>query len=710
MGSQWVTLDDETMRIHSVVHLNPLLNPSVQSPVKKKVWSICSISAHPDRWQSLREIGSIENAMDLGSSSGSLLTVKEDLFTDPKEYDVAVVGAGHAGCEAALASARMGCRTVMVTMNLDTVAQMSCNPAIGGLAKGHLVREIDAVGGAMGLNTDATGIQFRMLNMRKGPSVRAPRAQCDKKAYQFRMKYLLESQENLDLKQGSLARLEVQGDRVTGMITSLGVRYRARTVVITTGTFLKALMHVGMQNAQGGRMGDGTSPFSDFLREMGFEVERLKTGTPPRLNGRTIDFSRCQRQDGDTPPPHFSYRVKALQGQAHELFTLNRWDPEAGLFHVEQMPCWMSMTNERTAEIIRANLDQSPLYCGRIEGTGPRYCPSLEDKIVRFADKPGHQVFLEPEGRHTHEIYINGCSTSLPIEVQYEFIRSIPGLEQVELMRAGYAVEYDFCPPTQLQPTLETKRVGGLFFAGQLNGTSGYEEAAAQGLIAGINAARQVRGEGPWTLQRHEAYIGVLIDDLVTKGTREPYRMFTSRAEYRLLLRQDNADLRLTEKAAEVGLVEPEEVERVRDKRKRIEEWRARLQGQWQDGRTLEKWLRMPEARWSDLPAPFNQLAPEVAEQIETDVKYEGYIQRELDQIARQQEMEGKAIPAWVDYDQVKGLKTEARDKLKAIRPASFGQASRISGINPSDLALLSVTVKRGPGALPSGVERVEAG
>ncbi|MEM6822889.1 MAG: tRNA uridine-5-carboxymethylaminomethyl(34) synthesis enzyme MnmG [Verrucomicrobiota bacterium] len=616
------------------------------------------------------------------------------MFTDPKEYDVIVVGAGHAGCEAALASARMGCQTLMLTMNLDTVAQMSCNPAIGGLAKGHLVREIDAMGGEMGINTDATGIQFRMLNTKKGPSVRAPRAQCDKKAYQFRMKYVLESQDRLDLKQGAIADLVIEGDQVKGIHTTMGVHYQGKAVVITTGTFLRALMHVGMQNAKGGRMGDGVSGFSDCLKKLGFEVERLKTGTPPRLNGRSIDFTKCEKQDGDVPPPHFSYLVDQLQPNDHELFTLNRWKDE--MFHVEQLPCWTSYTNQTTADIIRDNLDQSPLYCGIIEGTGPRYCPSIEDKIVRFADKDRHQVFLEPEGRHTHEYYINGCSTSLPIEAQYQFIRSIPGLEQVELMRAGYAVEYDFCPPTQLEASLQTKNVSGLFFAGQLNGTSGYEEAAAQGLIAGINAALQCKENSPMIIGRHEGYIGVLIDDLVTKGTKEPYRMFTSRAEYRLLLRQDNADLRLTQRSRDVGLASDERCKRTQSKADQIKSLKKELEETWHEGKTWAKWLRMPENDWSFLPATYQTEHAEVTTQVLNDIKYSGYIDRELAQIKKHRELEEKSIPHWVEYDKIKGMKREAQTKLKEINPRSFGQASRISGINPSDIALLAVYVKRG--------------
>ncbi|MDZ4789134.1 MAG: tRNA uridine-5-carboxymethylaminomethyl(34) synthesis enzyme MnmG [Blastochloris sp.] len=622
------------------------------------------------------------------------------MFNYPKSYDVVVAGAGHAGCEAALAAARMGCRTLLLTMNLDTIGQMSCNPAIGGLAKGHMVREIDALGGEMGLNTDATGIQFRMLNMKKGPSVRAPRAQADKKAYQFRMKATIEAQPNLDLKQGNIGDIETVGDKVKAVITSMGVRYETKSVIITTGTFLKALMHVGLKNATGGRMGDGVSDFSDCLRRLGFEVQRLKTGTPPRLNGKSIDFSKLARQDGDIPAPMFTYMPELVQKGKHDIFTLNYWEKagDGGMFHVEQIPCWVTYTNLKTAEIVKSNLDKSPLYCGIIEGVGPRYCPSLEDKIVRFADKERHQVFLEPEGRHTDEYYINGCSTSLPVEVQYDFIRSIEGLENVEIMRAGYAVEYDFCPPTQLQASLETKKVEGLYFAGQINGTSGYEEAAGQGLIAGMNAALKVQGKPPLILGRHQAYLGVLIDDLVTKGTREPYRMFTSRAEYRLLLRQDNADLRLTEIGAELGLATAARLEKLREKRRAIESLKEQLSKTRLPGhtQTLQEHMKKPEFIWASLPEEFRKVSLEIAEQVETDIKYAGYVDREILQIERAKTQEDKTIPDWVDYDLIQGLKTEARIKLREIRPRSFGQAGRVSGVNPSDMAILAVWVRKG--------------
>jgi tRNA uridine 5-carboxymethylaminomethyl modification enzyme len=617
------------------------------------------------------------------------------MFVYPKRYQVLVVGGGHAGIEAAMAAARLGCSTLMLTQNLDTIGQMSCNPAVGGLAKGHMVREIDALGGVMGLNTDATGIQFRMLNSNKGPSVRAPRAQCDKKAYQFRMKALVESEPNLDLLQGNVLRIAAEGGAVQGIETTLGLKIEAEAVIITTGTFMRGLLHVGLRNQAGGRMGDAVSTLSESLKELGFDIGRFKTGTPCRINSRSIDFTRCERQNGDEPPPQFTFRPEALKKGSNDLFTLNTWTDN--LFHVEQIPCWITHTTPKTHQIIRANLDKSPMYTGRIEGVGPRYCPSIEDKVVKFAEKEHHQLFLEPEGRHTREYYVNGLSTSLPFEVQYDFVRSIPGLEQAEIIRPGYAVEYDFCPPTQLRSTLETHQISGLFFAGQINGTSGYEEAAAQGLVAGANASLKILGKTAFSLARSEAYIGVLIDDLVTRGTHEPYRMFTSRAEYRLLLRQDNADVRLTPKAREFGLVSESQWRAAAEKSEAISRAKEQAAKTRVDQVRVDQLLRRPDFHLDLLPKVLlDGFSAEIWEQVETDLKYEGYIKRQEETIARAERVESKSIPDRINYETVRGLRFEARQKFTNIRPATLGQAGRISGITPADIALLTVHLQKG--------------
>ncbi|GGA65346.1 tRNA uridine 5-carboxymethylaminomethyl modification enzyme MnmG [Neiella marina] len=617
-----------------------------------------------------------------------------------QHFDVIVIGGGHAGTEAALAAARIGSKTLLLTHNIETLGQMSCNPAIGGIGKGHLVKEIDALGGAMALATDRAGIQFRILNASKGPAVRATRAQADRALYRAAIRQVIENQPNLQVFQQACDDLIVEGDQVKGVVTQMGLRLSATTVVLTTGTFLAGQIHIGLQNYSGGRAGDPPAiALAHRLRELPLRIDRLKTGTPPRIDARSVDFSVMQAQPGDTPTPVFSFMG------SRDL-------------HPQQIPCYITHTNSETHDIIRAGLDRSPMFTGVIEGVGPRYCPSIEDKVTRFADKNAHQIFVEPEGLTTHELYPNGISTSLPFDVQVNLVRSMKGFEQAHITRPGYAIEYDFFDPRDLKASLESKIINGLFFAGQINGTTGYEEAGAQGLIAGLNAARQAADLEPWSPTRDQAYLGVLIDDLATLGTKEPYRMFTSRAEYRLLLREDNADIRLTEKGRELGLVDDARWQRFSDKMEAVEQEKQRLKDNWvhpshataeqlnpllktplSREHSLETLLRRPEMNYQDLMS-IDGIGPglddsEAAEQVEVQIKYAGYIERQLDEIAKQKRHENTLLPTELDFAQVPGLSNEVVAKLNDAKPQSVGQASRISGITPAAISVLLVHLKK---------------